>query len=93
MDLSEFSWVGWPWRGLRPSSPNSRSASESSLRSTWFAPSSQCVGAVRQGKEFVNENMYHLVWAPGFCIFFTVTMFNIVGEGLRDALDPKLRQS
>jgi peptide/nickel transport system permease protein len=28
---------------------------------------------------------------PGFAIFITVTCFNLVGEGLRDALDPKLK--
>jgi peptide/nickel transport system permease protein len=33
-----------------------------------------------------------LILAPGFAIFFVVTVFNLVGEGLRDALDPKLRQ-
>lgn len=34
----------------------------------------------------------HLVWAGGLAIFFLVLLINIVGEGLRDALDPKLRQ-
>lgn len=33
-----------------------------------------------------------LIHSPGFAIFFTVTILNVVGEGLRDALDPKLRQ-
>jgi peptide/nickel transport system permease protein len=33
-----------------------------------------------------------LILAPGAAIFFTVTVFNLLGEGLRDALDPKLRQ-
>ncbi len=28
---------------------------------------------------------------PGFAIFITVTAFNLVGEGLRDALDPRLK--
>ena len=32
-----------------------------------------------------------LIIAPGLAIFFVVTIFNLVGEGLRDALDPKLR--
>jgi peptide/nickel transport system permease protein len=32
-----------------------------------------------------------LVLAPGAAIFFVVTVFNLVGEGVRDALDPKLR--
>ncbi len=32
-----------------------------------------------------------LILVPGFAIFFVVSIFNLVGEGLRDALDPKLR--
>jgi len=33
-----------------------------------------------------------LVIFPGAAIFITVTAFNLVGEGLRDAMDPKLRE-
>ena len=33
-----------------------------------------------------------LVIFPGAAIFITVTAFNLVGEGFRDAMDPKLRQ-
>lgn len=29
---------------------------------------------------------------PGFAIFITVTIFNLLGEGLTDAMDPKLKQ-
>lgn len=29
---------------------------------------------------------------PGLAIFLTVTMYNLVGEGIRDAVDPKMRQ-
>jgi len=29
---------------------------------------------------------------PGLAIFFTVTIFNLLGEGLTDALDPRLKQ-
>ncbi|MEN9577439.1 MAG: hypothetical protein RJA70_448 [Pseudomonadota bacterium] len=32
-----------------------------------------------------------LILVPGFAIFFVVSIFNLVGEGLRDALDPKLK--
>jgi peptide/nickel transport system permease protein len=35
---------------------------------------------------------WYLILVPGFAIFFTVTILNLVGEGVRDALDPKLRQ-
>lgn len=33
-----------------------------------------------------------LVVFPGLAIFVTVTVYNLLGEGLRDALDPKLRE-
>jgi ABC-type dipeptide/oligopeptide/nickel transport system permease subunit len=36
-------------------------------------------------------NMEWLILGGGAAIFVTVTLFNLVGEGLRDALDPKLR--
>ncbi len=29
-----------------------------------------------------------LLWAPGLCILITVLAFNLIGDGLRDALDP-----
>jgi ABC-type dipeptide/oligopeptide/nickel transport system permease subunit len=32
-----------------------------------------------------------LVLMPGLAIFVTVTAFNLVGEGLRDAIDPRLK--
>lgn len=37
------------------------------------------------------EGKLWLILAPGIAIFFLVSVFNLVGEGLRDALDPKLR--
>jgi peptide/nickel transport system permease protein len=33
-----------------------------------------------------------LILAPGFAIFLTVSLLNLVGEGVRDAMDPKLRR-
>ncbi len=39
-----------------------------------------------------SEGQWHLIFAPGLAIFFVVTTFNLLGEGLRDALDPKLRR-
>jgi ABC-type dipeptide/oligopeptide/nickel transport system permease subunit len=34
----------------------------------------------------------HLVFFPGFCIALTVLGFNLLGDGLRDALDPRLNR-
>jgi peptide/nickel transport system permease protein len=38
-----------------------------------------------------NYNYWWLIVVPSVAIFFTVTVFNLVGSGLRDAMDPKLR--
>jgi peptide/nickel transport system permease protein len=38
-----------------------------------------------------NFNAWWLVLFPGGAIFLTVTMYNLIGEGLRDALDPRLK--
>jgi peptide/nickel transport system permease protein len=38
-----------------------------------------------------NPKAWPLVVMPGLAIFVTVTAFNLVGEGLRDAIDPRLK--
>ena len=43
-------------------------------------------------KEFI-EVAWWLATFPGLAIFFTVTAYNLLGEGLRDASDPRLGSS
>ena len=38
------------------------------------------------------ERLWWLTIYPGFMIFLSVTLMNLVGEGLRDAMDPKMRR-
>jgi len=38
-------------------------------------------------------NAPHLVFLPGIAIMLTVLAFNLIGDGLRDALDPRLAQA
>jgi len=38
-------------------------------------------------------NAPHLVFLPGFAIMLTVLAFNLLGDGLRDALDPRLNRA
>ncbi len=45
-----------------------------------------------QSKNNLHRGAWWLVTFPGVAIFLTVTSFNLVGEGLRDAMDPRLRQ-
>ncbi len=39
-----------------------------------------------------NYDAWWLAVFPGMAIFITVTAFNLIGEGLTDALDPKLKK-
>jgi peptide/nickel transport system permease protein len=39
---------------------------------------------------WIQDNAW-LALAPGFAIFITVLSFNLFGDGLRDALDPRLK--
>jgi len=49
---------------------------------------------LQQSKQYLirDDAAWWLVTFPGAAIFITVTAFNLVGEGLRDAMDPRLRQ-
>ena len=38
-----------------------------------------------------NYNYWWLIVVPAVAIFVTVTIFNLVGAGLRDAMDPRMR--
>lgn len=44
-----------------------------------------------QSKRYIDSAWWLVVY-PGLAIFATVTAFNLVGEGLRDAMDPRLRE-
>ncbi|NDJ53484.1 MAG: ABC transporter permease [Chloroflexi bacterium] len=41
-------------------------------------------------QDYMFQNPTLAIW-PGLCIFLTVLSINFVGDGLRDALDPRLR--
>ena len=45
---------------------------------------------LKQSQSYVDFAWW-LVTFPGLAIFITVTAFNLAGEGLRDAMDPRLR--
>jgi len=47
---------------------------------------------LNQSQDYMYRGAWWLVVYPGVAIFLTVTAFNLVGEGLRDAMDPRLRQ-
>ena len=54
------------------------------------APSAAWGGMISDGYQFLLTNPV-LAFAPGICVMLVVFSFNMVGDGLRDALDPRLR--
>lgn len=49
-------------------------------------------GAMLSGGRDYMTNFPHMVIFPGLVIFICVFFFNLLGDGLRDAIDPKLRK-
>jgi peptide/nickel transport system permease protein len=45
---------------------------------------------IREGFENILES-YWLVMMPGLAILLVVFALNLLGDGLRDAIDPKLK--
>lgn len=45
-----------------------------------------------EGQPQILRGVWWLAFFPGAAIFLTVMAFNAVGDGLRDALDPRLKQ-
>lgn len=56
-----------------------------------IAPPTPSWGNMLQRAQEYVWNAPHLAIFPGLFIFVTVLSFNFVGDGLRDALDPRLR--
>ena len=55
-------------------------------------PTPEWGAMVGDGREFIRSNPW-IVTVPGLAILVTVISINLLGDGLRDALDPKLRRS
>ena len=50
----------------------------------------QIINAVN---DYQTMTEYWWVWIPaGICILLTVLAFNFIGDGLRDAFDPKMKR-
>ena len=49
-------------------------------------------GSMLSGGRAYLRNAPHLTVFPGLCIMLTILSLNLLGDGLRDALDPKLKQ-
>lgn len=48
---------------------------------------------VQEGSNMVDFSLHPWMWMPaGFCILATVLCINLFGDGLRDALDPRMKR-
>jgi peptide/nickel transport system permease protein len=54
------------------------------------APTPEWGNMLASGRAFMRDHAY-LVMAPGLAIFFTILSLNLLGDGLRDTLDPRLK--
>ncbi|MBI1345093.1 ABC transporter permease subunit [bacterium] len=56
------------------------------------APTPSWGGMLSSGRDAIFRAPW-LIWYPGLAIFITISCYNLVGEALRDASDPRLRGS
>lgn len=54
-------------------------------------PTPEWGNMLSEAREFI-QYAPHTLFAPGIAIVLTVLAYNLIGDGLRDALDPKLKQ-
>jgi len=66
---------------------------ESSLSFLGFGvpPQVPSWGAILSQAQSFMDVAWWLTLAPGLALFITITAYNLVGEGLRDAIDPRLK--
>ena len=66
---------------------------ESSLSFLGFGvpPQTPSWGAILSQAQGFLDVAWWLTLAPGVAIFITITIYNLVGEGLRDAIDPRMK--
>lgn len=55
------------------------------------APMSEWGTMLSDARSFIESSPW-MVTLPGLCILITVLSFNLLGDGLRDALDPRLKK-
>ncbi|WP_174616421.1 ABC transporter permease subunit [Virgibacillus ihumii] len=53
-------------------------------------PTPEWGAMLSMGRDYISTHP-HITFFPGLAIFLTVLAFNLLGDGLRDALDPKIK--
>ena len=55
-------------------------------------PAPEWGAMLAEGREYMRRHL-HMLFVPGLAIVFSALSFNLFGDGLRDALDPRLKGS
>lgn len=55
------------------------------------SPAPEWGAMLSEGRQFIRDHSYMTMY-PGIAIIATVLAINIIGDGLRDAMDPKLKR-
>ena len=75
---------------LRVAATISNTAALSFLGLGVKAPQPEWGALLSSGREFIRDSGY-LACIPGICIMLTILALNLLSDGLRDALDPRLK--
>jgi len=54
-------------------------------------PNPEWGAMLSSGRNFMRSGQWWMTVFPGLAIFITIMAINLLGDGLRDALDPRLR--
>ena len=76
---------------LRVAATISNTAALSFLGLGVKAPQPEWGALLSSGREFIRDSG-DLACIPGICIMLTILALNLLGDGLRDALDPKMKR-
>jgi len=57
------------------------------------SPPNPSWGTLLKSGRLAIQEMWWLILFPGLAIFLTVLAYNLIGEGLQEATDPRLKQS
>lgn len=75
---------------LRVAATISNTAALSFLGLGVAVPRPEWGALLASGRNFIRDNSY-LACIPGICIMLTILAMNLLGDGLRDALDPRMK--
>lgn len=56
------------------------------------APAPSWGNMLTDARAYINSKHYYICIIPGLAIVFTVLGFNLLGDGLRDSLDPRMKK-